>query len=164
VYHLLEVLRDQVTWARLRDKVTRPLTGLKVAAYYGCLLLRPEQEMEFDDPESPSLLHDLLRALGAEPAEYPLQADCCGAFVSLRSDRFDAADRVLRSAGAAGADLVVTSCPSCSYNLVRARTHLPITYFTQLLAVALGLDGRFGGGTSDPGPLLRARSLLPEVS
>ncbi|HSW10374.1 MAG TPA: heterodisulfide reductase-related iron-sulfur binding cluster [Bacillota bacterium] len=164
VRHLLEVLRDDVTWAEVRAQVARPLTGLKVAAYYGCLLLRPEREMEFDDPESPSILHDLLRALGAEPVSYPLQADCCGAFVSLRDDRFEAAGRVLKSAAAAGADLVVTSCPSCNYNLDRARTGLPVVYFTQLLAIALGLDGHFGEGMSDPRPLLRARSLLSEVS
>ena len=164
VRHLLEVLRDDVTWAELQAQVVRPLTGLKVAAYYGCLLLRPEREMELDDPESPSILHDLLRALGAEPTDYPLQADCCGAFVTLRHYRLDAADRVLRSAAAAGAELVVTSCPSCNYNLDRARTSLPVVYFTQLLAVALGLDGRFGEGSSDLRSLLRARSLLPGVS
>jgi len=164
VRHLLEVLRDDVTWAEVRARVIRPLTGLKVAAYYGCLLLRPEREMEFDDPESPSILHGLLGALGAEPVDYPLQADCCGAFVALRDDRLDAAGRVLRSAAAAGADLVVTSCPSCNYNLDRARTGLPVAYFTQLLAIALGLDGRFSEGMSDPRPLLRARSLLSEVT
>lgn len=164
IHHLLELIKEQVTFAVLASRVTTPLSGLRVAPYYGCLLLRPAEEMAFDDPEAPTIFEDCLRALGAEPVDFPLKTECCGAFVSLHRADLDASGAVLRSAATAKADLVVTSCPTCSYNLERAGTALPVVYFTQLLALALGLDGAFSGHAVDPRPVLRKTSLLPEVS
>ncbi|HAI21725.1 MAG TPA: disulfide reductase, partial [Clostridiales bacterium UBA8153] len=164
VHHLLELLKQQVTFAALADRVTTRLSGLRVAPYYGCLLLRPAEEMAFDDPEAPTILEDCLRALGAEPVDFPLKTECCGAFVSLHRGNLDASAAVARSASLAKADLVVTSCPTCSYNLEQAGPSLPVVYFTQLLALSLGLDGAFSGHAIDPRPVLRKKSLLREVN
>lgn len=164
VHHLLEILKRDVTFEGLAAKVSKGLAGLRVAPYYGCLLLRPPEDMCFDDPEAPTILEDFLRALGAEPVDFALKTECCGAYLALRDGGRSAAAAVVRSAAAGGADLVVTSCPSCSYNLEQAGTALPVVYFTQLLALALGLDGAFGGHAVDPRPVLRKKSLLPEVN
>ena len=78
VLHFLEVLRDRVGFDEVKKKVVKPLTGRKIGAYYGCLLLRPSAVMAFDDPENPTILEDFIRALGAEPAVYPYRNECCG--------------------------------------------------------------------------------------
>ena len=84
VIHFLELLRDRVGFDALRERVTRPLSGVKIGAYYGCLLLRPSGVMAFDDAENPTILEDFIRALGAEPVIYPCRNECCGGYISLR--------------------------------------------------------------------------------
>ena len=143
VLHFLEVLRDRVGFEELAKKVVKPLTGRKIAAYYGCLLLRPGKVMAMDDPENPRILEDFIRAIGAEPVIYGLRNECCGGYVTLE-DRPLAAKKstaVLDSAVAKGADTVVTACPLCLYNLKKNGAHeeLPVVYFTELLAEALGV-------------------------
>jgi len=152
VRHLLGVLRDDVGWEALRQRVVAPLHGLRAAPYYGCLLLRPASEMDLDDPERPSVLHDLLRALGAEVVGFPLQAECCGSTLLVSApaanQRLSAA--VIDSARVAGAEMVVTACPLCKYNLDRAQEgrppaeRLPVTYFTQVMAAAFGMAEHAG--------------------
>ena len=78
VLHYLEVLRDKIGWDAVKAAVKKPLTGRKIGAYYGCLILRPSREMGFDDPENPTILEDFIRALGAEPVYYALRNECCG--------------------------------------------------------------------------------------
>ena len=143
VLHFLEVLRDRVGFEELAKKVVKPLTGRKIAAYYGCLLLRPGKVMAMDDPEDPHILEDFIRAIGAEPVIYGLRNECCGGYVTLE-DRPLAAKKstaVMDSAAAKGADTVVTACPLCLYNLKKNGAHeeLPVVYFTELLAEALGV-------------------------
>ncbi len=143
VLHFLEVLRDRVGFAELAKKVVNPLTGRKIAAYYGCLLLRPGKVMGMDDPENPRILEDFIRAVGAEPVLYGMRNECCGGYVTLE-DRAAAKKRssaVLDNAAAHGADTVVTACPLCLYNLTKngGRSDLPVVYFTELLAEALGV-------------------------
>lgn len=143
VLHFLEVLRDRVGFEELAKKVVKPLTGRKIAAYYGCLLLRPGKVMAMDDPENPRILEDFIRAIGAEPVIYGLRNECCGGYVTLE-DRPLAAKKstaVMDSAAAKGADTVVTACPLCLYNLKKNGAHeeLPVVYFTELLAEALGV-------------------------
>ena len=87
VTHLLELLRDDIGWETLAEKVVRPLTGLRVAPYYGCLLLRPFDEIGLDDPEDPVILHDLVRALGAEPVDFPFNIECCGSYLTVKEPR-----------------------------------------------------------------------------
>jgi heterodisulfide reductase subunit B len=154
VAHFLEILRDEVGWDEgprsLVERVERPLTGLKVAPYYGCLLLRPYEEIGLDDPEDPHILHDLVRALGAEPVDFPYNIECCGSYLIVKEPEVPAslADDIVASARGHGADVIITACPLCQFNLdypqretgiSRAGERVPVMYFTQLMAVALGL-------------------------
>ena len=142
VYHYLELLRDVVGFDRVRDAVKKPLTGRKIAAYYGCLLLRPSQTMRMDDPENPTVMEELLRALGAEPVVYPYRNECCGGYVSLENPALTAkkSGAVLSSAAGMGAQEIVTACPLCRYNLEKnGGGQLPVVYLTEILAEALGV-------------------------
>ena len=139
VLHYLEVLRDVVGFDNLKKQVVNPLTGRKIGAYYGCLLLRPSEVMAFDDPENPSILEEFIRALGAEPVVYPYRNECCGGYISLKEKELSGnmCPNISQSAADFGADCLVTACPLCKYNLSK-NGQLPIVYFTELLAEALG--------------------------
>ena len=140
VLHYLEVLRDRVGFDELKKKVVNPLTGRKIGAYYGCLLLRPSSVMAFDDPEDPTILEDFIRALGAEPVLYPYRNECCGGYISLKEPELanSLCDRITDSAAGFEAECLVTACPLCKYNLAKSGK-LPVVYFTELLAEALGI-------------------------
>lgn len=142
VIHYLELLRDVVGFDRIAEKVTNALKGKKVAAYYGCLLLRPGKVLNLDNPENPKIMEDFIRALGAEPVVSPMRNECCGGYITLE-DKGLAAKRstaVTESAKSLGADVIVTACPLCLYNLTKnSSTDIPVVYFTDLLAEALGL-------------------------
>lgn len=169
VVHLLEYLRDTVGFTEVKRRLRRDLSGLKIAPYYGCRLLRPKKEVAIDNPESPRILEDFLTALGVEVVDFPFKQECCGSYLSA-SDPDTAnepAYRILRSARLAGADAVALSCPLCFYNMdtrqQRIREHyldfggFPVFYFTQLLAWALGAEVGVLGlerHTHDPRPLL----------
>ena len=136
------MLRDRVGFDALREKVVHPLTGRKSGAYYGCLLLRPSRELGFDDPENPQVLEDFLRALGAEPVVYAMRNECCGGYTTLENRQYAAkqAQKVLDNAAACGAQELITACPLCMYNLTENTDgRLPVRYFTELLAEALGV-------------------------
>ena len=143
VLHYLEMLRDRVGLDGVKAAVVNPLKGVKIAAYYGCLLLRPSNVMAMDDPESPHVMEDLIRALGATPVMYSQRNECCGGYMTM--EKKDAAQRraeaILASAKEAGADMIITACPLCMYNLdANATEHtLPVKYFTEVLAEALGV-------------------------
>lgn len=143
VIHFLELIRDEIGFDALREKVTHPLTGRKIGAFYGCLLLRPGKVLAFDDPENPSVMEAFIRALGAEPVFYPYRNECCGAYVALenKNSAESQAERALNSAALAGCEELITACPLCQYNLVENATkhRLPVKYFTELLAEALGV-------------------------
>ncbi len=176
VYHFLQILRDEVGFPKIGEKVRRRLSSFKVAPYYGCLLVRPP-EAGFDDPEEPKVLEDLLRSMGAEVVDYPYKTECCGSYntvdrVGLVADR---TREIIGSVVKRGADILVTSCPLCQFNLDNrqrdvVRRHsdfigIPVLYFTQLLAVALGLDQklwRFDLNVVDPVPLFHERLGLSE--
>lgn len=140
VLHFLEVLRDRVGFDNLKKAVVNPLTGRKIGAYYGCLLLRPSAVLAFDDPENPSIMEDFIRALGAEPVIYPYRNECCGGYISLKEKDMSQrmCDRITESAAGFHADCLVTACPLCKYNLNKSG-NLPVVYFTELLAEALGV-------------------------
>lgn len=155
VLHYLEVLRDRIGFDTIREKVTHPLTGRKIGAYYGCMLLRPSDIMAFDDPENPTIIEDFIRALGAEPVVYPYRNECCGGYVSLKDKPLAGTmvDRVMESAADHGAEEMITACPLCLYNLRTGGSakKLPVTYLTELLAEALGLipEKNAEGGAED---------------
>ena len=140
VLHFLEVLRDEIGWENVKKAVVNPLTGRKIGAYYGCLLLRPGKVMAFDDPENPTILEDFIKALGAEPVVYPYRNECCGGYISLQEKEMSQkmCDKITTSAASFEADCLVTACPLCKYNLDKSGK-MPIVYFTELLAEALGV-------------------------
>ncbi|MBE7066161.1 MAG: disulfide reductase [Ruminococcaceae bacterium] len=141
VLHYLELLRDTVGFDNLAKKVTNSLGGKKVAAYYGCLLLRPNTVMAMDDPENPTIIEDFIRALGGTPVIYPERNECCGGYITLENPEFanTRSHKVTQSAYANGADIIVTACPLCKYNLEKNGSPVPVVYFTDLLAEALGV-------------------------
>ena len=167
VYHLLELLRDVVGFDKVREAVKLPLEGMKLAAYYGCLLTRPES-LGFDDTEDPTSIDNLIKAMGAEPVDYPYKLECCGSYETVTAPAHIAERtyRIVGSAAAAGAQAIVTSCPLCFYNLdsrqkLAKKNHsdlkpIPVLYLTQPLALAFGLDPRlcrFEKCYVDPKPL-----------
>jgi heterodisulfide reductase subunit B len=167
VAHLLEILRDDLGWEALAERVVRPLTGLRVAPYYGCLLLRPYEEIGLDDPEEPTILRDLVRALGAEPVDFPYNIECCGSYLTVKEPRVSEtlSRDIVASARECGAQVLVTACPLCQFNLDYPQREteagltgdeVPILYFTQLIAIALGLPEEDWGLEDhhvDPKPL-----------
>lgn len=147
VLHYLEVLRDTVGWDELKKKVTKPLTGRKIGAYYGCLLLRPSRELGFDDPENPSIIEDFIRAIGAEPVIYAMRNECCGGYTTMENNTYAAkqAQKIVDNARNCGAEMLITACPLCMYNLTKNTDgSVPVKYFTELLAEALGLEEQNG--------------------
>ena len=141
VYHYLEMLRDLVGFDKVKEKVVNSLKGKKIAAYYGCLLLRPNKVMRMDDPENPTIMEDLVKALGADAIVYARRNECCGAYVSVEAP--EAAKKnalaIIENAKAAGAEMIITACPLCKYNLEKCGSGFPVVYFTELLAEALGV-------------------------
>ncbi|MBN1756632.1 CoB--CoM heterodisulfide reductase iron-sulfur subunit B family protein [bacterium] len=150
VLHGLTVLRDMVGYDKIKSQIKKPLDGLKVAAYYGCLLLRPK-EVCIDDPESPTIMEDLIRTTGAEAVPFPYANECCCSYetVSNKDIVIERTRMITQSAQAYGADVIITSCPLCEFNLdnrqkeVRKKypdhVDIPVLYYTQLLGKALGL-------------------------
>lgn len=148
VIHYLELLRDVIGWDKVKAAVKNPLTGRKIGAYYGCLLLRPGKVMAMDDVENPTILEDFIRAIGAEPVAYAMRNECCGGYVTLEDKSLaqKKSAAVLSNAAAMGAEMVVTACPLCMYNLKKnSGVDLPVVYLTTLLAEALGLEEENNG-------------------
>jgi len=175
VVHLLEVLRDEIGWETLSRKVKLPLRELKIAPYYGCTLLRP-REVAIDSVEKPIILQEFLKALGATPVDFPDATRCCGSYqiIGNPSDISEYAWDILSSASNCGAEALVLTCPLCDFNLGQGQKKLvkehsgfkgmPFFYFTQLLALALGLDPeicRFELNYGEPESFLREKSLIP---
>jgi heterodisulfide reductase subunit B2 len=174
VLHLLEFLRDEIGFDTVMEKVEKPLDSLKIAGYYGCLLVRPK-DIGFDDVENPTVLETLLNALKAEPIDFPYKTECCAAYQTVDNPEI-VADRtlhILTSAKHQGAELVVVSCPLCAFNLDHRQketvlkypdfTHIPVLYFTQVLAMALGCpEEELGLGLHyiDPRPLLKQKQFI----
>jgi heterodisulfide reductase subunit B len=147
----LQVILEQAGPEGVRAAVKKPLAGLRVAPYYGCLLSRPPGLMAFDDPENPVSMDQLLSACGATVVDFAYKTECCGAAFGM--PRLDVMTRltarILQAAVAAGADCVAVACPLCQMNLdlrqgqadaaAGKKSGLPVPYFTQLMAIALGL-------------------------
>ena len=141
IYHYLELIRDVIGYDKVKEAVVNPLSGKKIAAYYGCLLLRPNSVMRMDDPENPSIIEDLIKALGADPVAYSYRNECCGGYVRMESPELanKKSNIVIESAKKAGAEAIVTACPLCKYNLEKSGCDIPVVYLTELLAEALGV-------------------------
>ena len=142
VLHFLEILRDEIGFDKLKEKVVNPLTGKKIGAYYGCLLLRPSEILAFDNPENPTIIEEFIRALGAEAVIYPYRNECCGGYISLKAKDLseNMCNNIVNSADGFGAEMLVTACPLCQYNVTKnSEKDLPVIYFTEILAEALGV-------------------------
>jgi heterodisulfide reductase subunit B len=164
---LLAILYEDFGPARVAAETRRPLTGLKVVPYYGCLLVRPPRVAEFDNPDDPQVMSALMRAAGAEVMPWSHATDCCGAGLSLpRSDVvYRLVGRLAERAREAGADALVTACPLCQVNLEMRQSsapRLPAFYFTELIGLAFDLPEAkrwWPKHLIDPRPLLRAHHL-----
>jgi Heterodisulfide reductase, subunit B len=119
INNMLEFLIGIVGKDKIKSMVKKPLAGLKVASYYGCLLVRPPKVMQFDDPENPVTMDELVSLTGAEPVDYSYKTECCGAINSLSKPDVVMAltGKVLYDAKNHGADVVVVACPLCHSNL-----------------------------------------------
>lgn len=175
VRHLLDVIVNDIGYDAVAARVTRPLKGLRIAPYYGCMIVRPEfngMGGSFDDPEQPKTLDWLLEALGAEVVDYPMKAQCCGGHMTQISDTsaFDMIRRLIKGAVNNNADMIVTLCPMCQLNLDAYQgamnTHyktdyrMPVLYFTQMMGLAFGMDAsRLGFGSE----LVDARPALAKI-
>ncbi|MBR5438715.1 MAG: CoB--CoM heterodisulfide reductase iron-sulfur subunit B family protein [Clostridia bacterium] len=143
VIHYLELLRDYVGFDKIKAAVVNPLKGVKIGAYYGCLLLRPNSTMAFDNPENPTIIEDFIKAIGATPVVYAFRNECCGAYVSTTNNELakKKSSAVIASAKDEGAEMLVTACPLCMYNLRQnGGGEIEVKYFTELLATALGVN------------------------
>lgn len=167
--HLLEVLSNDLEKEEIREKVTKPLKGLKVASYYGCVLVRPPEVTGWDDPEHPVTMDQLMAALGAEIIDWSYKVDCCGASFTLsRSEVVTVlSTKIVEGAFEAGADCIASACGMCQINLdtrqAPSQQKMPIFYFTELMALAFELPGVkkwLSKHSVDPRPLLKARGLL----
>ena len=174
VVHLLQVLHG----TKEKISITKPLKGLKVACYYGCMLVRPKEVVNFDDDENPLIMDRLVESLGASALKWDFKVSCCGA--SLPLTRHDIvlklSHRILSQAQQLGADCVAVACPMCHSNLdvyqkeiqkkIESRNKnkikLPILYFTQLVGLAMGFSPQqlhLRNHFTDPLPMLRAKGL-----
>jgi heterodisulfide reductase subunit B len=149
VRHLIEVLVQDVGLEAIKARVRNPLTGLKVAPYYGCQILRPRKDHE--DVESPRFFEDLVSAIGAEPVDFRLRLRCCGGalIITNRGAALSMVRNLLENAVHSGAAVIATACPLCQVNLECYQTQVnsefgtnfkvPVLYFTQLVGLALGI-------------------------
>ena len=154
VKHLLWVLVGDYGLENLKKKVVKPLNGLKVAAFYGCHILRPQDILGFEDPDNPQSFEALIKALGGEPVIYDGRTSCCG-FPTLLHKEEDAnrmAGINLLDAKTKGADVMATPCPLCHISLdglqgyaeesINSDIDLPIVHLPQLVGLALGIPPR----------------------
>ena len=174
VAHFLEILVNDIGLGKIAESVTKPLKGLKVVSYYGCLLSRPPGVVQFDDQENPMLMDRVLKAAGAEVIDWPHKTECCGAGYGITDVGIvkQLSHEILGMAKSAGADAIATACPLCQLNLDLRQdaierdneTHfdLPVFYFTQLLGLALGIPRKSLGLRSmivSPKELLDSRGI-----
>jgi len=176
--HLLEIFRDADILAKVQEKTTNPLTGLKAVCYYGCLLVRPPTLLNFDDPENPMLMDNLMETIGVSVLDWSYKVDCCGASLSLtRLDVVAQLSGILfEMAQEVGAECIITACPMCHANLdlqqqeisqrLGQEFQIPIFYFTELMAIAFGVpnaEACLKKHFADSMPLLESKNLLKPV-
>jgi len=151
VKSVMQVIHEQVSAKDIAAKVIRPLTGLKVVPYYGCLMSRPLELMQFGDPENPMVMEEILTAAGAEVLPFPLKVECCGASMSIPLNEAVTrlSGKIVDLAVTLGADVIAVACPLCQMNLDmrqgqinranKTQFKMPVMYYTQLLGLALAL-------------------------
>jgi len=176
IYHFLEYLRDEIGFDYIKKLVKNPLKNMKIMPYYGCMMLRP-REVAIDDAEEPTILSDLLTSLGAEVVDNPFKIECCGSYHTIENKDIvrNRSHRITNYAIDNGAEAIVLSCPLCRFNLdyrgkeaekiFNGYKQIPIYYYTQLIAIALGLDQKICGFNEhvvDPTLLLKKKGVYTE--
>jgi heterodisulfide reductase subunit B len=172
IRHLLDVITEDIGYEAVASHVTRPLAGLRIAPYYGCMIVRPQIEPYVDDPEYPTTLDVLMKTLGAEVVDYPMKAHCCGGHMTQISEAsaFDMIRRLIKGAVEYHADMIVALCPMCQLNLdayqnamnqyFKTNYRMPVLYFTQAIGLAFGIDAsKLGIGAE----LVDARPALAKL-
>jgi heterodisulfide reductase subunit B len=158
----------------LKERLVKKAGGLKVAPYYGCMLLRPREIAIDPAAEDPTIMEELFSACGVESMYFPFKTECCGSYQTVNEKQvvISRTRAITESAVKNGADLIVTSCPLCHYNLdayqpkVAETTPgfrtIPVLYISQILALLAGLEGLndFGLHAVDPQPVLRDKGLI----
>lgn len=154
VKHFVKVLWDEIGLEEIKSKVENPLTGVKVAAHYGCHLMKPSVDLQFDDPKNPASLDDLIEATGADSIDYFDKGLCCGGYVLAANQdiAYDMTGRKLKNVKKAGADVMTTVCPFCNvmYDAnqrpiqkeLGEEFNIPVLHYPQLLGLAMGYDFR----------------------
>ena len=152
VRHFIEILLKDIGPVKLRKKIVNPLKDLKVAAYYGCYLVRPPEVTNFDDPENPTIIESLIDVMGGENVEWSGKVDCCGGMQNLTRTEITVrrSAAVIEMAEAAGAECIAVACPMCQISLdvrqadmeklLGRQYNMPVIYVTQLLGLAMGLS------------------------
>jgi len=172
VIHFLELL-GELGFEKIREQVDSPLKGLRIASYYGCMLLRPK-DLGIDDPENPTIMEEFVEALGAEAVQWRAKSRCCGSYhtVNHKEVVVSLAYGIIENARTAGAETIIASCPLCAFNLDQRQEEIqaaypdfqtmPVFYFSQLLALALGVEDDSPDWDKhyvDPLPLLRSKNV-----
>ena len=175
VKHLLDFLSEEENLKLIKEKIEKPLNGLKVACYYGCLITRPPKITDAKNHENPQVMDDMLSLLGAETSPWSYKTDCCGGSLMLSRPDIVAqlSGKLIQMAEEAGANCIATACPLCQANLdtkqaviskdLEREIHFPTFYFTELLGLALGYekaDKWFRRHVVDPRDLLKSKGLL----
>jgi heterodisulfide reductase subunit B len=162
----IEVITEYVGLETIKTKVKKQLKGLKAVMYYGCLLVRPPEITQFDHPENPVLMEQIISALGTEVMPWSYATDCCGGGIALTKPKLAArmVEKLIDRAREAGAQTLVTSCPLCQMNLEMRQSAdpMPIFYFTELMGLAFDLTEAntwWKKHLIDPAPLLKSLHL-----
>lgn len=164
----IDIIINDVGLEELSKKVIKPLKGIRPVSYYGCLLLRPKEICNFDDHENPVLLDKIMETVGADVKQWSYKTDCCGGSLTISMTKVvnNMVDKLMTMAREAGANCVVVACPICMANLdmrASANLKLPVFYFTELLALAMGIAGPETWAkmhTVDGTPLLKGLGLI----
>lgn len=172
IRHLLDVIINDIGLDRVEKCVVRPLSGLRLAPYLGCMVPRPDYEHRWSDHEFPIELDLLLKALGAEVVDFPLKTECCGGHMTQIGPEtaFELIRRLIASADNLEADAMVTLCPMCQLNLdayqgemnqfFKSHYHMPVLFFTQLMGLAFGMEPKEVGFGLE---LVSARNVLEAI-
>ncbi|MBI5206946.1 MAG: CoB--CoM heterodisulfide reductase iron-sulfur subunit B family protein [Candidatus Firestonebacteria bacterium] len=175
IRHLLEVIIEDVKTEIIASKLKKSLQGLKAACYYGCLLSRPEGMLENDLVENPKMMDNIIEITGATPVSWPYKTECCGASFGVSEPKISLqlSGKILKSARDNGAECIIVACPLCHANLdlrqleidkfYNDKFHLPIFYFPELLAIALGEEHQnlaLDKHIVDPLPLLKRKGFI----
>ncbi len=175
IRHFIQVLMEDIKLEQWQTYIKKSLSGLKVACYYGCLLTRPEYMMENEKSENPEIMDNLMKILGAEPISWYYKTECCGTSFAISKTEVvvNLSNRILDAASNHKADCIVVACPLCHANLdlrqieidkhYNKKYNLPIFYFSELVALALGEDYKnlaLDKHIIDPFSLLESKKII----